>query len=183
MDGEVSEGAGCLCIVFELFLRGDSSAKKKNCARWPPPLHPSLFRGNRLPAPFCLPPSPAFPLSAHFLLFSAFCMEVAIWEDYPVWGLLGEEEEKRIDTVAWVLILTQGRSEDMGSVSNQEFPGWVTQYAAFLVPFFFFKLDNEVVLWWTVCLIAVGHFKGFVHTRDPRVYQRFNRSLENPDTI
>lgn len=50
--------------------------------------HPSLFKGDRLPAPFCLPPSHAFPLAAQLLRFTAFCMKVAICEDYPVWGLV-----------------------------------------------------------------------------------------------
>lgn len=47
-------------------------------------------------------------------------------------GKKRERKKKRKseeDTVAWVawLILTQGTSEDMGSVSNQEFPGGVTK--------------------------------------------------------
>lgn len=61
-------------------------------------------------------------------------MKVAICEDYPAWGL-------KEDTVAWVLILTQGRTEDMGSVSNQEFPGWVTKQDALVDGFYFLKDD------------------------------------------
>lgn len=80
------DGAGCPCIVFRFLQGGDSSAKKKKkiVPVTPTPLlTPSLFRGNRLPAPFVYLPSPAFPLAAQFLLFTAFCMKVAICEDYP----------------------------------------------------------------------------------------------------
>lgn len=58
------DGAGCPCIVFRFLQGGDSSAKKKKkiVPVTPTPLlTPSLFRGNRLPAPFCLPPLSRFP--------------------------------------------------------------------------------------------------------------------------
>lgn len=110
----VCEGAGFPCIVFEIFKGGI-------LYQILPPT-PHCLGGIGSQPPFVYLPSPAFPLAAQLLLFTAFCMKVAICEDYPVWGL-----KKKEDTVAWVLILTQGRTADMGSVSNQEFPGWVTK--------------------------------------------------------
>lgn len=72
---------------LRFFWKGGGGVLQQKFYPVTPTPHPSLFRGNRLPAPFCLPPSPAFPLAAQFLLFTAFCMKVAICEDYPAWGL------------------------------------------------------------------------------------------------
>lgn len=150
------DGAGCPCIVFRFLQGGDSSAKKKKkSSLWPPPPSspPHCLGGIGCQPPFVYLPSPAFPLAAQFLLFTAFCMKVAICEDYPAWGQHRVRKKKRNskeDTVAWVLILTQGTSEDMGSVSNQEFPGGVTKNKMKLTFrfFLFIKLSCEGVSIW-----------------------------------
>lgn len=149
-------GLGVL-VLFLGFYRGGilQQKKKKKSSLWPPPPSspPHCLGGIGCQPPFVYLPSPAFPLAAQFLLFTAFCMKVAICEDYPAWGQHRVRKKKRNskeDTVAWVLILTQGTSEDMGSVSNQEFPGGVTKNKMKLTFrfFLFIKLSCEGVSIW-----------------------------------
>lgn len=108
----------CLGIFFKKGGGGGVFSKKKLPGD-PHPLTPHCLGGIGCQPPFVYLSLPLSLSQRSFCFSHAFCMKVAICEDYPAWGLK--------DTVAWVLILTQGRTEDMGSVSNQEFPGWVTK--------------------------------------------------------
>ena len=82
-------GLGVLVLFLGFYGGGFfSKKKKKKSSLWPPPPSspPHCLGGIGCQPPFVYLPSPAFPLAAPFLLFTAFCMKVEICEDYPAWG-------------------------------------------------------------------------------------------------
>lgn len=92
--------------------------------------------GDRLPAPFCLPPLSRFPSCCAASGFRSILHESGKLCGLPSLKATSKKKErktKRENIVFWVLIVAQDWAEDMGSVSNQEFPGGVNLMSSTLM--------------------------------------------------